>query len=106
LTAAHADEMISGLRVSRLLDGYRGRPAVSRAAVRDVLVRVSALADDLPEIAELDLNPLVCSGDQVVAVDARIRVAVPPPARDPLVRELRGTRGAGNRPNVDEGKQR
>ena len=58
--------------------------------MRDVLVRVAALADDLPQVAELDLNPLVCSGDRVLAVDARIRLAPAPPLPDPLVRQLRG----------------
>jgi hypothetical protein len=46
----------------------------SEAAVGDVLRRVSALADAHPEIAELDLNPLVASPDGVIAVDARVRV--------------------------------
>jgi len=58
--------------------------------VRDVLVRVAALAADVPEIAELDLNPLTCRADGVLVVDARIRVAPVPPIRDPLVRQLRG----------------
>lgn len=90
LSEADADELIGSLRVSRLLDGYRGAPVVPRAMVRDVLVRVAALAADLPEIAELDLNPLTCRADGVLVVDARIRVAPVPPIRDPLVRQLRG----------------
>jgi acyl-CoA synthetase (NDP forming)/GNAT superfamily N-acetyltransferase len=90
LAAAGADEMIAGLRLSRLLDGYRGRPVVSRQAVRDVLMRVAALVDDLREVAELDLNPLVCTGDELIVVDARIRVSPPPAAQDPLVRQLGG----------------
>jgi acyl-CoA synthetase (NDP forming) len=90
LAAARADEMIAGLRLSRLLDGYRGRPVVSRKAVRDVLMRVAALVDDLREVAELDLNPLVCTGDELIVVDARIRVSPPPGTQDPLVRQLGG----------------
>jgi hypothetical protein len=89
LTDDRAGAMIAGLRLARLLDGYRGRPVVSRAAVRDVLVRVAALADDLPAVAELDLNPLVCDSAGVFVVDARIRIAPPVHVRDPLVRQLR-----------------
>jgi acyl-CoA synthetase (NDP forming) len=86
---AHADELLDGLRAARLLDGYRGAPVVSRAIVRDVIVRVAALVDDVPEIAELDLNPLVCREDAVTIVDARVRVAPAPVHPDPLVRQLR-----------------
>jgi acyl-CoA synthetase (NDP forming) len=92
VSEADADDLISSLRSSRLLDGYRGAPAASRTAVRDVVIRVAALVEDLPQIAELDLNPVVCRGDEVVAVDARIRVALPPYHPDPLVRQLRAPR--------------
>jgi acetyltransferase len=68
--------MIGQLRLARLLDGYRGRPAASRPALSDVLVRVAALVDDLPEILELDLNPLICGRDGAVVVDARIRMTL------------------------------
>ncbi len=74
LDPSTADAMIDSVRMARLLDGYRGRPAASRAALSDVLVRVAALADDLPEVLELDLNPLVCSAEQTVVVDGRIRI--------------------------------
>jgi acyl-CoA synthetase (NDP forming) len=90
LAAAEADIMIGELQLARLLDGYRGAPIVSRSALCDVLVRIAALAADLPEIAELDVNPLVGTGDGVIAVDVRIRVDQPPPPRDPLLRQLRG----------------
>jgi acyl-CoA synthetase (NDP forming)/L-amino acid N-acyltransferase YncA len=94
LTQADAAALIDGLRVAGLLDGYRGAPTVDRAVVHDVLVRVGALADDLPEIAELDINPLIARRDGLFAVDARVRVAPPPHHPDPLVRQLRGPRGA------------
>jgi acyl-CoA synthetase (NDP forming) len=90
MAADQADELIDGLRSARLLDGYRGAPVVSRAAVRDILVRVGALVDDVPQIAELDLNPLVCRVDGITVVDARVRVAPAPVHPDPLVRQLRG----------------
>ena len=92
MTSGQADELIAGLRSARLLDGYRGAPVVSRDTIRDILVRVGTLVDDLPEIAELDLNPLVCRADGVTIVDARVRVAPAPVHPDPLVRQLRGPR--------------
>jgi acyl-CoA synthetase (NDP forming) len=95
LTEGDADELIAGLRAARLLDGYRGAPVVDRAQVRDVLVRIAALVDDVPEIAELDLNPIIAGAAGLLAVDVRVRVAVPSRHPDPLVRQLRGPRGAG-----------
>jgi acyl-CoA synthetase (NDP forming) len=79
MSEVDADALIADLRVARLLDGYRGAPAVSRAALRDVIVRVAALAAELPEVAELDLNPVVCRSDGLFVVDARVRVARPGP---------------------------
>jgi acetyltransferase len=69
-----AREMISHTRISRLLAGYRGRPAVDQDAVALTLIRVASLVCDVPEIAELDVNPLLADQDGVVALDARIRV--------------------------------
>ena len=57
------------------------------AALRDALLRVSRLADDLPQVAELDLNPVIARPDGVTAVDARIRVTSHGPA-DPFLRQL------------------
>jgi acyl-CoA synthetase (NDP forming)/RimJ/RimL family protein N-acetyltransferase len=91
LTDDDADAMIRGLRTAPLLDGYRGGPVVSRPAVRRLLVRVAALANDVPEVAELDLNPVICrGGDDLVVVDAKVRVAAAPTLPDPLLRQLRG----------------
>jgi len=61
---------------------------VDAGALADVLLRVSRLADDLPEVAELDLNPVVAAPDGARAVDARIRVS-PAQPRDPFLRQLR-----------------
>ncbi len=85
-----AGAMLEELRSSRLLDGFRGRSPVSRPAVADLIVRVGALLADVPEVAELDLNPVVARGELVVTLDARIRVAPPPHHPDPVVRQLRG----------------
>ncbi len=57
-------------------------------ALRDTLLRISRLADDLPQVAELDLNPVIARPDGVVAVDARIRVTSHGSA-DPFLRQLR-----------------
>jgi acyl-CoA synthetase (NDP forming)/RimJ/RimL family protein N-acetyltransferase len=88
LTDADAEEMIGGVRATPLLTGHRGSPAVDTAALADVLLRVSRLADDLPEVAELDLNPVIARPQDVQAVDFRIRVA-PATPRDPFLRQLR-----------------
>jgi acetyltransferase len=69
-----AREMIGRTKVSRLLAGYRDRPAVDLAAVADVLMTLGEIAVDLPEIAELDINPLLADADGVVCLDARIRL--------------------------------
>jgi acyl-CoA synthetase (NDP forming)/GNAT superfamily N-acetyltransferase len=88
LTEADAETLISSVRSAPLLHGHRGSPAVDLAALRDVLLRVSRLSDDLPEIAELDLNPVIARPDSAAAVDARIRVA-PLVSQDPFLRRLR-----------------
>jgi acyl-CoA synthetase (NDP forming) len=76
-----AGAMLHSLKTFPLLDGYRGAPRADVAAVKDVLVRVSALAAAHPEIAELDCNPLLAGPDGAVVVDARVRVAAPPLTR-------------------------
>jgi acyl-CoA synthetase (NDP forming)/GNAT superfamily N-acetyltransferase len=90
VTSQEASTMLDELRISPLLDGYRGRPVVSRSALVDLLVRVATLIDDLPQVRELDLNPVICNGDELIAVDAKVRIATSEPALDPLVRQLRG----------------
>ncbi len=87
LTDADADEMINSVRAAPLLFGHRGIPPVDTAALADVLLRVSRLADDLPEVSELDLNPVVAREDGVYSVDVRVRVS-PAEPRDPFLRRL------------------
>lgn len=72
-------EMIRALKSAPLLTGYRGQPAVDIGALEDALLRVSALVEDLPQIAEMDLNPVIVHPDSATIVDARIRVAPPAP---------------------------
>jgi acetyltransferase len=75
LNQALARELVSRTRVSRLLAGYRGRPSAQLSAVYGVLTAVSCMLADLPELAELDINPLLADEAGVIALDARIRVS-------------------------------
>lgn len=67
--------MLSELRGTVLLDGFRGQPAVDRDALADLLVRVSRLVNERPEIVEMDLNPVIAGSGGVLAVDARVLVS-------------------------------
>ena len=73
-----AREMVRSIRGVALLDGIRGAPPVDFDALDDVLLRISQLAVDHPEIEELDINPLLAFPDGVKAVDARVLVAAAP----------------------------
>jgi len=81
LTPEDAREMLEELKGYPVLQGYRGSPVVDLAALQDLLLRLSTLADDLPDIAELDLNPVIALPQGAVVVDARARIA---PAQPPL----------------------
>jgi len=74
-----ARDMLEGIRGRRILDGVRGAPAADRAALTEVLVRIAQLAADYPEIAELDINPLLAQADGCVAADARVVLTPKPP---------------------------
>ncbi len=67
-----ARDTISRTRVSKLLAGYRNRPAADLDAVIQVLIQVAYLAAELPEVAELDINPLLADATGVIALDARV----------------------------------
>jgi acyl-CoA synthetase (NDP forming)/GNAT superfamily N-acetyltransferase len=88
LTDEDAAAMIEAVRAAPLLTGQAGGPAVDTAALAGLLLRVSRLADDLPEVAELDLNPVIARPDGAFPVDVRVRVA-PAAPRDPFLRQLR-----------------
>ncbi|MEQ1805368.1 MAG: bifunctional acetate--CoA ligase family protein/GNAT family N-acetyltransferase [Burkholderiaceae bacterium] len=75
-----ARELISRTRVAKLLAGYRDRPPADLAAVVDVLTACSCMLADLPELAELDINPLLADQSGVIALDARVRIAAAKPA--------------------------
>jgi acetate---CoA ligase (ADP-forming) len=76
VTDVDASEMIDRLRMKALLDGYRGAPPADRAALILLLQRVSAMVEAVPELRELDLNPVKVGGrgEGVVVVDARVRL--------------------------------
>lgn len=67
-----AASMLDGIKAAEILRGVRGAPPVDRAALADLIVRTSQLAADCPEIAEVDLNPVIASADGVMAADVRI----------------------------------
>jgi acetyltransferase len=75
LNEALARAAILRTRISRLLCGYRGRPPAALGQIALMLVRIGQIAADLPEIRELDVNPLLAGAKGVVALDARARVA-------------------------------
>jgi acetyl coenzyme A synthetase (ADP forming)-like protein len=89
LTDVDAAELVRTPRGSALLFGHRGAPPCDVTAVEDLLLRVARLAEELPQLAEMDLNPVVASPDGACVVDARLRL-VPWHARpEQLVRRLR-----------------
>ncbi|WP_372525118.1 bifunctional acetate--CoA ligase family protein/GNAT family N-acetyltransferase [Piscinibacter sp.] len=75
-----ARALVSRTRVSRLLDGWRDTPPADRGALHAVLLAVSQLLVDVPELAELDINPLLVNHEGAIALDARIRVSAAGPA--------------------------
>jgi acyl-CoA synthetase (NDP forming) len=81
LTRTDAASMLRELRSFPLLEGYRGGPRCDVAALESVLLRISALAEDHPHIAEMDCNPVMVTDSGAVVVDARVRVAPAAPRR-------------------------
>ncbi|MCM3872004.1 MAG: GNAT family N-acetyltransferase [Pyrinomonadaceae bacterium] len=79
LAKEDAAEMIRSLRTYPLLTGFRGAPACDVSALEQALLRVSAMVDDIPQIAELDCNPFVVLEKGAVILDARVRVAAVEP---------------------------
>ena len=75
LTDIDAAELLGTGKAARLVDGWRGAPPADLAALGDLLLRLSQLAVDLPEVAELDLNPVLAGPNGCLAVDMRIRIA-------------------------------
>jgi acyl-CoA synthetase (NDP forming) len=77
VTDLDAAEMLARLRATRLLDGYRGALPADRAALVSIIMRISALVEIMPELLELDLNPVkvLAQGQGAIVVDGRMRLA-------------------------------
>ncbi|WP_102959422.1 bifunctional acetate--CoA ligase family protein/GNAT family N-acetyltransferase [Mangrovicella endophytica] len=92
-----ARDMIGRTRIAKLLHGYRDRPAADLDAVATTLVKLSQMLADHPEIAELDINPLLADENGVIALDARVVVRPAPAGQrsrfaiQPYPDELAGT---------------
>jgi acetyl coenzyme A synthetase (ADP forming)-like protein len=77
LTDVDAEELVTGGKAGRLVRGFRGAPAADAGALTDLVQRLGRLGEDLPAVAELDLNPVLARPDGYVAVDARVRIRRP-----------------------------
>jgi acetyltransferase len=76
LNSVLARDMVGRTRVAKLLAGYRNRPAADMDAILGTLMQISQLVSDLPEVIEFDINPLLADSSGVIALDARMRVAL------------------------------
>jgi acyl-CoA synthetase (NDP forming) len=86
LTNIDARGMLRSLRSFPLLEGFRGAPRVDVEAVESLLLRLSAMVEAHPEVAEMDCNPVIVGPDGAVVVDARVRVeSAAPPRPTPTV---------------------
>jgi acetyl coenzyme A synthetase (ADP forming)-like protein len=92
ITELDAREMIAETKSHQLLLGYRNTPEGDVPALEEALRQVSALIAAMPELIEMDLNPVkvLPPGEGVCVVDARMRIAAVPPARQPTMRDLPG----------------
>ncbi|MDP3711293.1 MAG: GNAT family N-acetyltransferase [Mycobacteriales bacterium] len=81
-------EMLSELRCSRLFEGYRNLPALDLEATVDVLLALACLARDLPEVQELDINPLLVTPHGATGIDVRVRIGTPQHHRELPARSL------------------
>lgn len=90
LTDVDVDDLVRSVRAAPRLTGYRGSPAVDLEALRDVVARVSCLADDLPEVADLELNPVMVCRRGLAVAGATARLATPAGRADAGRRVLSG----------------
>ena len=97
LTDRDAAAMWRELRAAPLLTGYRGTPAMDTDALEQLLLRVAQLAEDFPEVSELDLNPVVAVHDGVAALDVKLQLQPAEDEPDPYIRSLAIRRA--HRPN-------
>jgi acyl-CoA synthetase (NDP forming)/GNAT superfamily N-acetyltransferase len=88
MTDADAAELVAAPRAAPLLTGYRGSEPVDTAALRDLLLRVSRLAEDLPEVLDLELNPVLVARAGLAVLSAAVTVGPPTARVDPGPRRL------------------
>jgi acyl-CoA synthetase (NDP forming) len=81
ITDLDASEMVRSLKTFPLLDGFRGMAKADVAALEDVILRISALVEHHPEVAEMDCNPVIVLAHGALVVDARVRVQEAPPPK-------------------------
>jgi acetyl coenzyme A synthetase (ADP forming)-like protein len=74
LTDLDAEELVTSGKAGRLVAGYRGAPPADTTALTDLVLRLARLGEELPAVAELDLNPVLARPEGCIAVDARIRL--------------------------------
>ncbi|HKE10205.1 MAG TPA: acetate--CoA ligase family protein, partial [Myxococcota bacterium] len=89
LTDRDAAELVRGLKTSPLLFGYRGAPPANTQALEEFLLRVARFAEQVPELAQLELNPVVASPEGAIAVDVKLRLEPHVPRPELAVRRLR-----------------
>jgi acyl-CoA synthetase (NDP forming) len=89
LTDQDARDMVLGLRATPLLTGFRGSPSVNVDALVDLVLRFGRMAEDLPELVEVDCNPVMATPGGAMVVDARFRVSRQPPTPSDDARHLR-----------------
>jgi len=89
VTDLDAHDLVRSLKSAPLLFGYRGSPPANVEALEELLLRVGRMAAEIPEIVELDLNPVIVSQEGAVAVDAKLRVAPYAPRPELAHRRLR-----------------
>ena len=73
-----ARDMLGGIRGAAMLDAVRGSPPANRGAIEEVLLRLSSLATSFPDIEEIDINPLLATGEGAIAADGRILLTAVP----------------------------
>ncbi len=74
VTELEAEEMLSSIKASKLLDGVRGQSGVNKKSIIEIIQRISQLVNDFPQIKEMDLNPIMAFEDKTIVVDARIKI--------------------------------
>jgi len=89
MTAEDAARQLRSLRTAPLLFGYRGSPPSAVGALEEMVLRVAALATNTPELAELEMNPVIVTADGAIAVDVKVRLQPASTPSDPLARNLR-----------------